>query len=346
MDFKNSNIGAWIVEQVPCAFAKPGRNGEPGTHYVMVLLDKNKNVMYVGSECEHTHGDGIQALHELSEGNTTTCFKSSTAFRAGLGAIHNSKGVQINSSKQQELVNAQLPHMLNAALESVIRTCVKKHNTRVQEQAELSNGYIILGNATSADRKNDLMQRVANKVIYHAVNLKPLVTVGKNRGDTPVPPELYQKRDVNYVPIVRIYSRKLQSYEYDGIFQYVPSEERPTNDQTFVTMMLSGGYEAELVAAQDPRNGRWHINDSLVRRWAKQNHTCFNHDRSKAFGVSTDTCIFCQEKFSRMSRHMDGARHQNRVMELIQLATRATSRTGLRLLNNPRHFSAFYGGNR
>jgi hypothetical protein len=69
--FNNPNIGTTIVEQVPCAFAKT-RTGEFGTHFVVVMLDKRNNLMYISCQCEENHGEDISStMHEMGG---DTCF--------------------------------------------------------------------------------------------------------------------------------------------------------------------------------------------------------------------------------------------------------------------------------
>tara|TARA_R100001244_G_scaffold129729_2_gene101368 strand:- start:591 stop:1889 length:1299 start_codon:yes stop_codon:yes gene_type:complete len=69
--FKNPRVDRVMSERVPCVFAKPGKNGECGTHTVVVMLDSGGNVIHLTSECAHKHGDdSSEAVGALSK---TTC---------------------------------------------------------------------------------------------------------------------------------------------------------------------------------------------------------------------------------------------------------------------------------
>lgn len=362
MNLNNSNIGAWVVEQVPCSFAKPDKNGKPGTHYAMVLLDKNQNVIYIGSECEHRHGDGIQVMHELGGENAYSCYKASVAFRDSLAGIHKAKNQIFGYEMQETLKNKrkELPLMLNAALKGVLDTAIEKHNKRIADNTIRTN-VLTLGDPCSAeeDRKSRLLTTVANKVVYNAIGMKPLQSTGRfvnawNTGDSrPVPqqtlPEndaVRQKLDSSYLPIFNI---QLSSYAVKKILNLNdnPDGEVFDKNQLFTTMVVNDDYDQVVFAVRDPRDDRWHIAEEDIRTWAKRNHNPLSRSLfMRQLKVSDGHCLFCNERFDRMSRHVQGARHQSRVVEIVQLACRATSRTGLKMINNRRHSSAFFGVSR
>lgn len=70
--FSNQNIAYTIVEQVPCAFAKSPDGVTHGTHYTVLMLDKDKNVLYMSCQCEEEHGADIASTMEEMGGQT--CF--------------------------------------------------------------------------------------------------------------------------------------------------------------------------------------------------------------------------------------------------------------------------------
>tara|TARA_R100001244_G_scaffold129729_1_gene101354 strand:- start:9601 stop:10824 length:1224 start_codon:yes stop_codon:yes gene_type:complete len=64
----NQKIQTIVIEKVPCAFAKPNKEGGYGTHYVKLMLDDDSNIMHLTNECAEVHdADGSAASGTLSE---------------------------------------------------------------------------------------------------------------------------------------------------------------------------------------------------------------------------------------------------------------------------------------
>jgi len=94
-------------------------------------------------------------------------------------------------------------------------------------------------------------------------------------------------------------------------------------------------------------DGSWDVQDDRVLSFAERNADCVNWpvEQSKHHGKvrSTNTvCSFCGGTFERMSKHLAGAKHKNRVLEIVRLLCKATTPTGLKMINNPKHRSAFF----
>lgn len=340
--FANPNIAAWVVERLPCTFAKPKPDGSAGTHYAMVLLDKNGNVLYIGSQCEHENGEGIQALHELGEANDT-CFTSSAAFRKILGKIHASTD-HLGELSKVLTVEDTLPPMLRTAMGRVWNEAANKHNKR--RMSALADMII------AADRQDLHIQglnRILNRVVYNILNLHPMIDHGAHQDR--VHNTSFAKNELKFERIFQIRRRPFS--EHDLKYTYPDGQvingvklKEPGNH---VVMVINNrndiGPSDNIFAVRDIKPGAWSFDPEPLKRWASDNYTVFNNMQKAAMGLSAkdgkDYCLFCGDWFERMSRHIGGGKHIDRVVEVGALACKATSHTGLKLLNNPRYRTAF-----
>ncbi len=332
--FANPNIAAWVVERLPCTFAKPNPDGSPGTHYAMVLLDKGGNVLYIGSQCEHENGEGIQALHELGEANDT-CFTSSAAFRTVLSKIHAAKGDALPMEPNGAWY-PNIPPLLGTTLKAVWATGQQKHNDRTAKYR--------LSLTEPPDLKLDSMRHVMDRVMFNVLGLDPQVSHGRHQDR--VHNTSFVKNEVTYQRIFQIRRKYFsqeelrRSYDDGHVLDGVKLEPGTH------TVLCLGRDEGVIFAIRDVAGlGKWSFDPEPVKRWAGENYTVFNNEQKKVLGHSPqngkDYCIFCGDWFERMSRHVSGAKHIDRVVEVAKLACLATSRTGLKMLNSPRHRSAF-----
>jgi hypothetical protein len=105
-----------------------------------------------------------------------------------------------------------------------------------------------------------------------------------------------------------------------------------------VYLSLEPASENRTLAIRDPKTGTWYMDNDRILAFASRNHNCGTGQGT----VSDRTCIFCGESYERMSKHLQGAKHKERVLEVVKLVCKATTPTGLRMINNPKHKSAFF----
>lgn len=305
--FTNPNIASVLVERLPCAFA-PTVNGKMGTHYAMVLLDKEDNVLYVGSECEHKHGEGVQALHDLG-GDATLCYVATAAFKKALAALHASKQ-QIDIKADYPKDASLLKNYMRVTFNSVWEHACMKHNQRFVSS--------MFGNPGFEMRRQIAMQQTVDRVAASLLSLPPkdidrgrfvpggsITTPGFCVKQVPVYPEVFTCRCVS-------------------------------NQDTGVVYTLEFKNGVDTFARRE--GGAWVVNEDYIKQWAKEHFTVSTIPQP---GKGPKKCLFCAEQFERMSKHTQGARHIDRVLEVTKLVCKATSRMGLRMLNNPRTRSTF-----
>lgn len=305
--FSNPNVASVLVQRLPCAFA-PTVQGKMGTHYAMVLLDKDNNVLYVGSECEAKHGDGVQALHELGDQDSTLCYVATSAFKKALSALHAHKGQHLDSvsmfPKDANLLNGYMRSMFN----SVWDMSCDKHNKRF--------AAFMLGHMPHRLRRRDAMQKTVNHVTSSLLCLAPkLIDVGRMRGPA--------TRTVVSEPV------------YHTIFEVICND---VDEKKFIYKM--GFVDGDVFAVRE--DGQWTVHEDVVKHWAESHHTIRDF-RVKHGGYSrpAEKCLFCNETFTRMSKHTQGGKHIDRVLEVAKLTCKATSRMGLQMINNPKTRSVF-----
>lgn len=311
--FQNPNIASVLVERLPCAFA-PTVNGKMGTHYAMVLLDKNNNVLYVGSECEHKHGESVQAIHDMGGQDNTLCYVATAAFRKALQALHDSKDIAIDVI-QRPKDSCLLENYMGVVFRTVWENACKKHNNRSVAK--------LFGNPGPTMRRQIAMQRTVNKVSASLLGLSPKeIDCGRPRGNitsnfsikqVPIFPEVFT---VKCAPVNQGHSSAV--YHDNYIYRLY--------------------FHDDLDAFATRAGGAWTINEDMVKNWARE-HWKVN---TVAQPVKGDRlCVFCGEQYSRMSKHTQGARHIDRVLEVAKLTCKATSRMGLQMLNNPKTRAVF-----
>ena len=99
--------------------------------------------------------------------------------------------------------------------------------------------------------------------------------------------------------------------------------------------ILSPAYSA-LEFAKRKYDGSWEMYEQNIKDYAKVAH-CFKDKHS-----ISSTCSFCGGTYKRMSKHTYGAKHIARAVEIVSLLCKATTPTGLKMINNPKHKSAFF----
>jgi hypothetical protein len=318
--FKNPKASSVVVERVPCSFAKAS-HGKIGTHYTVVIFDENKKLMYVGSECEHKHGEAVQAMHEMGG---TTCFSVTARFRAALNEATSSQKSLTHLRHNREYKKLENCPLLNAAFEVVHDTMVLTHNKRWMEKTPRSK-------FVHFPVKGPALQQIADKLTSKMMSLPEIAFRGN-----------YANRlDPGYA------AGKVDTLR-PRVFHF--SEFTVANSLEFSTEILSpGNYlmlsshetpsEYDALAVRKP-NGQWLVDRERVWSFARNSWNPLQDTRQ--WGISHNRCIYCGETYHRMSRHVQGARHKERVLELINMVCRATSPTGLRMINNPHHRSVFF----
>lgn len=336
--FSKPNIGTWVVEQIPCAFAKPNADGTSGTHYAMVLLGKNGDVIYVGSECEHKHGAGIQAMHELGGGGT--CYAVSQRFSNILHRLSLAKGTSVRADISNEFtgeITSELPPTMAQLLKNVWFTSASMHNKRAAAES--------LEPRFHSDPKVRGLQQTVDRVTYSLLKLAPIVDIGRH-ADRILTPE---KRELRYRSVFNV----------DQRICYNPSDVEGFKQNTDITVPVnvpriclstidwdrSSAVTVLAVRDQDSHGesapGKWTLSTQAVQKWANHNHTAFSAGECLELGIKRNYCIFCGDTYDRMNKHVQGAKHIDRVVEVAGLVCKATSSLGLKMLNNPKHRTAF-----
>lgn len=341
--FANPNIGAWVVEQVPCSFAKPDSYGRLGTHYSMVLLDKNHNLLYAGSECEHKHGEGVQAIHEMS-GGKDSCYTSSEAFRHALSLIH--EGGNLPDNLPETASTKSLPPTLAGVLRAVWTMAVKKHNER-----STARMWERVAERRNSGGKLAALQGAVDRVTASLLGIHPRVDHGRNQER--VHNTSFAKTELIYPQVFRVVQRYLNAGGVE-VLKDDSGINLPPDGGTFTMMEFVHRSQPEgvIFAVRDfnekgePAPGKWAFSKEAVRGWAHTHHTVFDAMQTEQFKVAAQKkdhgrCIFCGEDYDRMFRHIKGAKHGDRVVEVAGLVCKATTRLGLKMLNDPHHRTAF-----
>jgi hypothetical protein len=308
--FNNPNAHSVVVDRVPCAFAK-AHNGESGTHYTVVIFDKKQNVLYVGSECEHKHGEAVQAFHEMGG---ETCFSVTAKFRAALGRVKSLRGQSISSYRNElgELHGAS--PLMRAAFNTTKEHMIEVHNSRVSKEA--------------AERPMEVvaLQRLVDKLTRSVMTLPSVTSVGKHSHRVS-----HFHKHVTLVPRVLEVRNVTHTYSFTHNGFVLPSGNY---------LHLTTPLDTTTFAVREPEQKKWLVDESAVRRWAENNHTSIV--RNEQFSIPGSKCVFCGESYERMGKHTRGMKHKERVLDVVKLVCKAISPTGLRMINNPKHASAFF----
>lgn len=335
--FKNPNANSVVVDRVPCAFAKADRNGNPGTHYTLVIFDKNSNVLYVGSECEHKHGEGIQALHELTAGNSKTCFSVTSTFRKALGVIKDDfKNRTYNEYSREH--QAKKPRMndcspiLSKAFDIAWESMTAQHNKRAR-QFEEDSAAAYVTRFPVFGKKALKYQLVADMLTSRIMNLPVRPDIGNHASRV-------SDHATSGVERLRLFEVGETTFNYAVTVPTASGESREFMPGTYLVLRPAVSSRIMAVRAND---GKWYVDRVAVREYASDEH-CFHSQEHGTFGrnISSSRCLFCNEVFQRMTKHTHGNKHVSRVLEVLGLLTKAMSPTGLRMLNNPRHKTTFF----
>lgn len=328
--FQNPNAHSVVVDRVPCAFAKPNRDGSPGTHYTLVIFDKNQSVLYVGSECEHKHGEGVQALHEMGGGNEATCFRVTASFSNALNTIKKQRGKAISRYDDAPRLQAGSP-LLGQTFQVAWSAMRDKHNKRAESSDSSGDPYPTFG------MKGIMLDNVVRRVSASMLNLPAKVTCGRGKSFDASPCS-----SISYAPVFRVVET---TFRHDTVFGEIVVPAGSTR-----LALTTNDSISSFLAVRE--GNQWHIDSDFVKRVASRNHNTIENFEKHGWSSllrehlgpkihADEYCIFCAESFTRMSKHLKGGRHINRVSEVVALVTRATSSTGLRMINNPRHRNVF-----
>lgn len=312
--FKNTNAHSVVVERVPCAFAKP-KSGEPmGTHYTVVIFDKNQSVLYVGSECEHVHGESVQALHEMGG---QTCFSITAKFRAALGRVNTLRGQSISTYKNDLGELQDVSPLMRAAFNTTKNQMINVHNERVQPTKKEVSANIVA------------LQKLVDKLTQQMLSLPLVIDEGRHKQNVTTS----QKQEVK-VPRVLKVEEHTYTYAFDHAGMLFPSG-------SYLRLSPANDYETFAIKEHGV-GGRWLVDEQKVRQFANNNHTSIATPELDGLKISKSKCVFCGETYERMSKHTHGLKHKNRVVDVVKLVCKAISPTGLRMLNNPRYSATFF----
>lgn len=323
--FNNPKVSSAVVERVPCAFAKPNPDGSVGTHYTVVLFDNKQNIMYVGSECEHKHGESVAALHEMGG---TTCFEITAKFRTELGKVKANKGVRVSHDPYRgDSKLSGVGPLMEAAFSTAKSRMVKVHNNRVSTSEPRFKVFT---------QKGPMLQRIVNKLTGNMLSLQGKVNLGNKAERT----NTHVIQEQQYPSVFRVSETEVNEFSSTlcagTVDQPVAGHVPPG-----LYLTLSPSNNNECIFAVRDAKGQWLIDEDRVKRYANTGNNPIE-DSSSKWGISTKQCVFCNAHFERMSKHTQGAKHKDRVLEVVKLVCKATTPTGLRMVNNPRHKSAFF----
>lgn len=349
--FQNENIHSVVVDRVTCNFAKPTSEGKPGTHYTVVMFDKKKNVLYVGCECEHMHGESIAALHEMS-GSDGTCFKVTQAFKDALNFTKNHKNKPIDRYGRQQPKLSGVSPFLSNALETAFVNILDVHNKRVQPAVESS--FPLTG------VYGDLLQNTIDRLTTNFLNLPTIQEKGKHEGrlqDGPqhkyvTRPRLFTLRDRkrDYVQTCYMYDERGNALERG------PLGEDDKNPPFVIEpgvphLVLTPTENAQTVLAVKVKGRPWHICNEVIAQTSEHLYSGFTSDCHWAKIIDSQRhvprnetyCVYCNRSFKRMSKHVKSEPHRRAVRDTVCFVTRATSSMGLRLVNDRRNRETFRG---
>lgn len=325
--------GTCVIGRIPCAFAPPTKRGERGTHYVAVQLGANSSIRNVWCECQALHGEGIQAMHEMGDGSDT-CYAGVEAFNFILRTLRNPEigyidfAEHIKKSVELFAVGSENPYsVLHQALAQAGFGAQKVRYDRINSRVNL--------NTLPVSRhlfKHQQMTKVANQVAAQLCKHDVLVDRGVNHHEVQ-----------NHVVAEKVYPKAF-IIEERYIYKVFIANNRhlfPNVDESEDTLATVAKFERPLHGSRDiigvrTPEGKWNVDTDLIRAWAA--------DHTSLVGGPRDVghCYFCESSFDRMSKHISGAKHGERVLEVTKLALKATSRMGLQMINNPRHRSVFF----
>lgn len=309
--FNSKKVASAVVASVPCSFAPKDSRGNPGLHKVVVLLDKDGAIQHLTCECLQKHGDGVQAILDLSGGDTTEtlCVAQLEPFNKLINMLRRSRrsvtlpGVQFDQTMFHPL--------LKAAFNNIFTQANEKHAARA---AWVRYFGLKLRPDTSCV-KASMFQRLINQLVSKHVGIVPFVT------------ENALGREVEYPALFTVKNKTDITVEGSPVM---------------FTLLLRNHEVAEY------SNNTWTQNEEEIRKLAAQHHHFlprasageWTWKDNKPIKYDED-CLFCGTSFDRMSRHIQGAKHADNVIATVALACRATTRAGLKMLNNPRHRPVF-----
>lgn len=327
--FQNPNANSVVIDRVPCTFAKPSK-GSPGTHYTMVIFDKNNNVLYVGSECEHQHGEGIQALHEMSDGKSSTCFNVTSTFRKALNVMKQNKNQFVRIPSRYDREGISKPELkdcsliLTKAFDVAWESMVTVHNDRATKNAQKNAEFPTFG------RKGQALQSLVNRLTTRLLSL-PVVPHTGNKSLHVSNHHFIENKHVDMFVV------REHTFIYETAIKDSPYAEGATH------LVLSPADRPSRIFAVMNRDSTWTVDEESVRSYATDNHNFMTNSAGEFSNlIKAKHCPFCNMTFERMTKHTHGGKHITRVLEVVKSLTRAMSPTGLRMLNSPRHKYVFF----
>jgi hypothetical protein len=327
--FQNENISSVVVDRVACTFAKPTSDGKMGTHYTVVMFDKNKNVLYVGCECEHMHGEGVSALHEMSGANNT-CFKVTAAFKSALNFTKGHQGKTIDRYSRNTPSLKGVSPFLSNALDTAFMNIIEVHNKRVPKtDGEIK--YPLTG------AYGEFMQTAVDRLTTNYLRLPTLQNTGRHAE------KMQESLQHNALVRPRIFTVTERKFDYP--LQFNDETGTPYQVPPSTCLVLSPTENTDVRLAVKPMGKPWLFDGDDIRYRAEYLYEGFSHNSAwkgiirerKGFSSDRTYCVYCGRSFTRMPKHAKSDPHRDAVQNLVRLVCRATSSTGLRILNNPRH---------
>jgi hypothetical protein len=277
----------------------------------VVLFNEQEQIVYVGSECEHRHGDAAIGAHEVG---SKTCYQVVTAFQDLLRPLHKREVLGHTSMVVTDQTREILPPRLLNTLSYAYSKMQVKHNERVMDAMALRNAIRPLG-------KIEKMQLVVNRICQTVFNDDPQIDLGRNIGN------ISSSHLMTNATVMKRYKPPF-TVEYDSL--------GPINAAAYGVSDLPQGTYITLLwhASGSPlafraKNGKWHIAEDRIKTLAPQMYV--------APGNKPGSCYFCAGDFTRITKHTQGAGHVTEVLKAVKQITRATEPAGLKILTNPKH---------
>ncbi|NJL54088.1 hypothetical protein HC928_02230 [bacterium] len=283
-------------------------------------------------ECLERGNEGIQFLHEENP-NKPTCYAWVAAVEEMLRELRNTKRLDyyIHRDRPQAIMKNhgvdKIPGMscdsVRKLLSSVWIACQEQSAAR--GRTNFRPGPV--------PYKQRTLERAVNRVACTMLNIKPLHRVGDKVSQDALQNDLAPVHTA-YAPVFAVELNYASSTAYSripGVNADVPVD--------FVLRTTSQTINTVAVRQRD----KWFVDRDNCKKLAKEVHglgvwaTFAIGDKA----ITRETCVFCNDSFARMSKHLSGAKHIDRFVEVVNMVCRASSTTGLRMLNNPKHRGTF-----
>jgi hypothetical protein len=330
--FSNPNIHSVVTERVKCAFAPATKDGEYGTHYVVLMRDKKDNLLYVSCECEEGHGTALIAGMDTEEGDT--CFSYVSKLRSsisGVGKKHHGSNPHYDHNGNQTMLS-RVVYALGANAETV-RTKRKRQTsgpyfgnsfTGLSEQA--------LGRALALSRAVERVTDTAGRYL-----VVPWATETKTP-DMSIP-------EGGHLPTYTVHTCQRGEFKRRPLLAFINNEWRIRKTYVLAEWDRIAPPDVPPPGAEQwggrhewgvpfPKDSKYIDGDALS--WALENLAESNNSLTVASKTANagGRCQICRKNYDRISRHINSATHLKDVFNhLVKITKLIGSSTQLHSLN-------------